>query len=130
MNVLGIGMPELIFVILVALIILGPKDMQKTGKAIGGFLLKIVKSSEWRLVKDTTRTIRTLPSQFMREASQDLERVRDDVDLTVSTPGETVGSETGERSTPPFRHSRPGKTETIEIVTIPQSTINGNDVSA
>ena len=35
MEFLGIGPSELIFVFIIALIILGPKDMQKAGKTIG-----------------------------------------------------------------------------------------------
>jgi Sec-independent protein translocase protein TatA len=34
MEILGIGMSELVFVVIIALIVLGPKDMQKAGKTI------------------------------------------------------------------------------------------------
>jgi len=54
MDILGIGIPELFFIVLIALVVLGPKDMQKTGKTIGGFLRKIVTSPEWRTVKDAS----------------------------------------------------------------------------
>ena len=37
MDILGIGIPELFFIALIELVILGPKDMQKTGKTIGSF---------------------------------------------------------------------------------------------
>ena len=45
MEILGIGAPELIFIFLIAIIVLGPKDMQKAGRTIGRWLLKIVSSS-------------------------------------------------------------------------------------
>ena len=38
MEILGIGASELVFIILIAIIILGPKDMQKAGRTIGRFL--------------------------------------------------------------------------------------------
>ena len=41
MEILGIGASELIFIILIAIIILGPKDMQKAGRTIGRCLKSI-----------------------------------------------------------------------------------------
>ena len=69
MDILGIGIPELTFIIIIALIVLGPKDMQKTGKTIGTWLRKIVLSPEWRDIKDASRKIKRLPNQLMREAN-------------------------------------------------------------
>ena len=40
MEILGIGPLELIFILLIALIVLGPGDMVKTGRTIGRFLIK------------------------------------------------------------------------------------------
>jgi Sec-independent protein translocase protein TatA len=91
MNVLGIGMSELFFIVVVALIILGPKDMQKAGKSIGSFLHKVVTSSEWRLVKDATHQIKTLPNQLMRETDQGLEKLCDDVNRTVTPTSNAAG---------------------------------------
>ena len=36
MKILGLGVPELIIILLVVLIIFGPKNLPKLGKAIGG----------------------------------------------------------------------------------------------
>jgi len=71
MEILGIGISELIFVILIALVVLGPRDMQKTGKTIGRWLNKIVRSSEWQEIKNASRKLKTLPNQLMREANLD-----------------------------------------------------------
>lgn len=40
MDILGVGPLELIFILLLALIIMGPKDMVKSGRTIGRFLRK------------------------------------------------------------------------------------------
>ncbi len=68
MEFLGIGPLELLFVVIIALIILGPKDMVKAGKTIGRTLRKIVTSPNWRAIQQTSRELRQLPNRLMREA--------------------------------------------------------------
>ena len=75
MDILGIGPTELVFIILIALILLGPKEMQKTGRTIGRFLRNMTQSEGWRALRDTSREIRNLPNRLMREANiEDLEK--------------------------------------------------------
>ncbi len=69
MDFLGIGMPELIFIVLIALIIIGPKDMEKTGRAIGRFLNNLIRSDGWQAFRQTSREVRNLPNRLMREAN-------------------------------------------------------------
>ena len=73
MEFLGIGAPELIFIILIAIIVLGPKDMQKAGKTIGRWLNQLVRSEGWQALQQTSREIRKLPTTLMREANLDLQ---------------------------------------------------------
>lgn len=68
MEFLGIGPLELLFVVIIALIVLGPKDMVKAGKTIGRTLRKIVTSPSWRAIQQTSREIRQLPNRLIREA--------------------------------------------------------------
>jgi Sec-independent protein translocase protein TatA len=49
MEFLGVGPQELIFIFIIALIILGPKDMQKAGKTIGKWMRDIVTSDGWKI---------------------------------------------------------------------------------
>ena len=75
MDILGIGPTELVFIILIALILLGPKDMQKTSRTIGRWLRNMTRSDNWRAFRDTSREIRNLPNRLMREANlEDLEK--------------------------------------------------------
>jgi sec-independent protein translocase protein TatB len=75
MDIFGIGPTELVFIILIALIVLGPKDMERTGRTIGRWLRDINKSEGWRAFRDTSREIRNLPNRLMREANlEDLEK--------------------------------------------------------
>ncbi len=71
MEILGIGPSELFFIIVIALILLGPKDMQKMGRTLGKFLRQIVTSDGWKLFQQTSREIQNLPTRLMREASLD-----------------------------------------------------------
>jgi sec-independent protein translocase protein TatB len=71
MEFLGVGPSELLFIIIIALIVLGPKDMQKTGRIIGKWMRKIITSDGWKLFQQTSREIQTLPNRLMREAQLD-----------------------------------------------------------
>ena len=101
MEFLGIGPLELLFIFLIALIVLGPKDIVKTSKTVGRFLRKIVTSPQWRTINQTSKEIRNLPNRLIREAGMeeeikqiqdlqkslpDLKKARIDLDLKNQTP--------------------------------------------
>ena len=69
MEILGIGPLELFFILLIALIVLGPGDMVKAGRTLGRFMRRIITSPEWRTVQKASRELRYLPNRLMREAS-------------------------------------------------------------
>jgi sec-independent protein translocase protein TatB len=69
MEIFGIGPLELFFILVIALIILGPKDMAKAGRTLGRFMRKVVTSQEWRTVQKASREFKNLPNRLMREAS-------------------------------------------------------------
>lgn len=71
MDFLGIGPLEVIFILIIALIIFGPKDIVKAGQEAGKFLRKIIKSPGWQTVQKTSRDLRTLPNKLIREAGLD-----------------------------------------------------------
>ncbi|MCS6994642.1 MAG: twin-arginine translocase TatA/TatE family subunit [Anaerolineales bacterium] len=68
MDILGIGLPEIFFIVLLALILLGPKDMVKAGRTIGRALRAFVTSPTWQVMRNTGREIQQLPVKLMREA--------------------------------------------------------------
>jgi Sec-independent protein translocase protein TatA len=75
MEILGVGASEFVFILILALIILGPKDMQKAGKTIGKWLRSIITSDSWKVFQQTSRELRTLPNRLMRDANEDLKDV-------------------------------------------------------
>jgi len=100
MEILGIGMPELIFIVIIALLILGPKDMQKAGKTIGKFLRNIVTSDGWKLFQQTSRDLRTLPNRLMRDANEELDKVSRDLKTAASLPDANLIDPPNNRTTP------------------------------
>ncbi|HEY2979944.1 MAG TPA: hypothetical protein VGJ22_02080 [Anaerolineales bacterium] len=83
MEILGIGPSELIFIIILAIIILGPNDMQKAGRTIGAWLNQLVNSEGWRAFQRTSREIRNLPTSLMRSANVDLDDATRDIQNVI-----------------------------------------------
>ncbi len=73
MEILGIGASELLFILIIALIVLGPKDMQKAGKTIGRWLNQLVQSEGWKAFQKTSHELRDLPRKLMKEANMELQ---------------------------------------------------------
>jgi len=97
MDVLGVGPLELLFILLLALIILGPKDMVKSGRTIGRILRKIVTSPSWNAVQKTSREVRNLPNRLIREAG--LEEMKDQLPNTAQLAEEFNLKSIGENLT-------------------------------
>lgn len=68
MDLLGIGASELLLILLIVILVIGPRDIGKTARSIGRFLNRLYKSEEWRTLLEASRTLRTLPNRLAREA--------------------------------------------------------------
>lgn len=80
MEILGIGASELIFILIIAIIVLGPKDMQKAGKTVGRWLNQFIRSDGWKALQRASKEIRNLPTNLMREANiEELQNVDRDI---------------------------------------------------
>ena len=79
MDILGIGPLELVLILIIALIVLGPSDMVKAGRTIGKFLRQIVTSPTWHAVTRTSTELRNLPNKLIRDAGleDDLREIQD-----------------------------------------------------
>lgn len=71
MNIFGLGLEEIIFILLLVLGLFAPGDIQRTGAAIGRGLNRLARSETWRLLRRTGEELRTLPGRWMREAQVD-----------------------------------------------------------
>jgi sec-independent protein translocase protein TatB len=105
MEVFGIGPLELFFILVIALIVLGPKDMAKAGRTLGRFMRKIVTSQEWRTVQKASREFKNLPNRLMREASlEELSKDMSDINKIggqLNTEIKQVQSDFSSWTTPP-----------------------------
>ena len=72
MEIFGIGASELIFILVIALIVLGPKDMQRAGRTVGRWLNQLVRSDGWKVFQRTSAELRNLPRNLMREANMEI----------------------------------------------------------
>jgi sec-independent protein translocase protein TatB len=85
MEILGIGPSELVFIIIIALIVLGPKDMQKAGKTVGRWLNDLVRSDGWKAFQQTSKEIRSLPTKLMREANMEMAKAEREISKAMDT---------------------------------------------
>ncbi len=100
MELFGIGMPELIFIFIVAVIVMGPKDMQKAGKTVGKWLRDLVTSDGWKIFQQTSRELRTLPNKLMREANEELNQIGKDVNDPINNAAKKYSTPAGSLSIP------------------------------
>lgn len=111
MEILGIGAPELVFILIIAIIVLGPKDMQKAGRTIGRWLNQLIRSDGWKVFQRTSAELRNLPRNLMREANMEVaemeKELRGAIDPRIDPP-----SRPGTRRTPPAAPAAPTSTET------------------
>ena len=77
MNIFGIGLPEMILIMLVALLIFGPKKLPEIGRSVG------------KAIKGFQDASREFESEFKREA--------DRIEQTPSTPSSESASPTATR---------------------------------
>ncbi len=116
MEFLGIGPSELVFIVIIAIIILGPKDMQKAGKTVGRWLNQLMRSDSWKALQRASREIKNLPTNLMREANmEELRSLGKDIRQSID-PRHPSGS-TLSRELPP---SNPAETS-------PQPPSDNND---
>jgi Sec-independent protein translocase protein TatA len=71
MQILNIGPLELIFVILIALIVLGPTEAISTARKLGSLVSRVVKSPYWSTIMNTSREIKDIPKKIVREGGLD-----------------------------------------------------------
>lgn len=101
MEILGVGMSEFIFIIIIALIVLGPRDMQKAGKTIGKFLRSIVTSDGWKIFQQTSRELRTLPNKLIRDANEELNQIGNQIGTQVTNASTPNSQRTQTSNMPP-----------------------------
>ncbi len=68
MELFGVGPLEVLLIMLLGIVLFGPKDIARTARSAGRFLNRIYHSEGWRTLLRTSETLRTLPNRLAREA--------------------------------------------------------------
>ena len=86
MEIMGIGPLEVLFILLIALIAVGPKDLGKAARSMGRLLNQLYKSEAWQNLGEASRSIRTLPNRLAREAAlEELAQVKREMEEGVTS---------------------------------------------
>jgi Sec-independent protein translocase protein TatA len=103
MEILGIGASEFVFIMLIAIIVLGPKDMQKAGRTIGRFLNQLIKSDGWKVFQKTSDELRNLPRNLMREANMEISEAEKDLRRVIDPRPNPPASPPSQSAPPPAK---------------------------
>ena len=105
MEILGIGPLEIVLVLILALIVLGPQGMVEMSRKIGRWIRKLVRSPFWKDITTAQREVSDLPRKLVREAG--LEEVKASLRQTGQDTRQTILGVTrdvrsaGDDQTPP-----------------------------
>ena len=82
MQIFGVGPLELLMILILALVIMGPQDMVGTARRLGQWVYSVVRSPTWRAIMETSADLRELPTKLVREAGLDeaIKEVKDTAD--------------------------------------------------
>lgn len=103
MDFFGVGWLELFFVLIIILLVAGPKDIERGAKGLGRLINRMNHSPTYMAVRRASNELRNLPARLAREAnleelkelSQEVKQVKEEVqqvrqeikDSTSNLPG-------------------------------------------
>lgn len=87
MEFLGIGWLELFAILIIILLVAGPKDIERGARGLGRFLNKLNRSPSYQAIRRASNELRNLPQRLAREAnleelqalSQEVRQVKEEV---------------------------------------------------
>jgi Sec-independent protein translocase protein TatA len=93
MKFLNVGALEFVLILLLAFIVLGPKQAVKTAGDVGRWIKKLMSSQFWRDLVSTSQQIQELPRKMMDDAEientlRDLERTNTDINSILVMSGD------------------------------------------
>ena len=95
MELFGIGPLELMFIFIIILLVIGPKDIEKTSRNLGKMINKVNRSPNFQVVRKASEELRNLPARLAREAQlEELKELTDlsDVKKELQETANTIGS--------------------------------------
>jgi sec-independent protein translocase protein TatB len=95
MELFGIGPLELMFIFIIILLVIGPKDIEKTSRNLGKMINRVNRSPNFQVVRRASEELRNLPARLAREAQLDeLKELADlsDVKKELQETANTIGN--------------------------------------
>ena len=87
MEILNIGIPELLLILLIMLVVLGPVRMESTARSLAATVRRLTHSDLWRQFRTARRQIEDLPSNLMRESGvSEFQQQVNQINRTVNDP--------------------------------------------
>ena len=91
MDFLGIGPLELVAILLIVFIVMGPKDIVKMANTLGRTLGNLRRSEAWTAMRRAQREIRSLPDTLAKQADfDDLQGIKEEIEKDLSQAREEV----------------------------------------
>lgn len=81
MQVFNVGVLELLFILIIAFIVLGPRKAIRSAGEVGRWIKNFTKSPLWREIISTSNEIRDLPNKLMEDA--ELKQTIEDLDYSA-----------------------------------------------
>lgn len=81
MQIFNVGVLELLFILILGFLVLGPQKAVKAARDVGAWIRKTAKSPLWREILNTSNEIRDLPKKIMDDA--ELQQLISELDLST-----------------------------------------------
>jgi sec-independent protein translocase protein TatA len=88
MNIFGIGLPEMAVILIVALLVFGPKKLPEIGRSLG------------KAIRGFQDASRDFENEFKKEAQQIEESVKMNAQIEQQKESQTLASDDADRNTP------------------------------
>ncbi|MFU8826353.1 MAG: hypothetical protein ACNA70_02565 [Brevefilum sp.] len=115
MQIFNVGVLELLFILILVFLVLGPQKTVKAARDVGAWIRKMAKSPLWREVLNTSNEIRDLPKRIMDDA--ELQQMISELDLSTREINETL-----ERTQSDTKTNLANLEDQISLDVDPQST--------
>ncbi|MBN1230379.1 MAG: twin-arginine translocase TatA/TatE family subunit [Anaerolineales bacterium] len=93
MDIFGIGIGEIILILVIVFLVMGPRDMAETGRKIGTTIRKILDSELWHTITHTKEELKDLSDSLIRESgAQEIKDLSRDVRSNLQDIKNTIHS--------------------------------------
>ena len=112
MEVLGLGLPELVLILVIIFLVLGPKDMASTARRVARTIRSLTQSEFWRTTREAWRMAQDIPNELLREsgleeAQKELQQMSNQLNQWSREMDTTLKAPDSNRIQPPAAEAAP-----------------------